>query len=52
MTATNTGTSEKKTAVTSPGGNYTLTYLDPGNYYITVTAPGFATLAERGSRLT
>ena len=51
VTATNTGTSEKRTAVSGAGGNYTLTELDPGDYFITVTAPGFATLQERGIKV-
>ena len=48
VTATNIATNEKRTAVSSPGGDYTLTQLDPGDYLITVTAPGFSTLQQRG----
>jgi len=51
VTATNTGTTEKRTTVSSTSGNYTLTELNPGNYLITVTAPGFATLEERGIKV-
>jgi hypothetical protein len=51
VTATNVETQEKRTAVSSTDGNYTLTEVDPGSYTITVTAPGFATLEERGIKV-
>jgi hypothetical protein len=51
VTATNLGTNEKRTAVSSARGNYTLTELDPGNYLIRVTATGFANLEERGIKV-
>jgi hypothetical protein len=51
VTATNVATGEKRTTVSSPGGNYTLTELDSGNYLITVTASGFTTLQESGIKV-
>ena len=51
VTATNTGTSETRTAVSSAAGVYVLTEVDPGNYMIAVTAPGFSTLEERGIKI-
>jgi hypothetical protein len=51
VTATNLETGEKRTAVSSSDGNYTITELDPGNYMIAVAAPGFATLEENGVKV-
>ena len=39
--ATNTGTSATRSTVTDASGGYTLANMEPGEYEITIKAPGF-----------
>jgi hypothetical protein len=41
VTVTNTGTSVASHTLTSDTGNYTMPYLNPGTYRVSVEAPGF-----------
>lgn len=41
ITVTNTATSEKRTANSSDRGDYVVNLLNPGNYTVSITAPGF-----------
>ena len=43
ITATNTGTSAKRTTVSDRDGNFVLVNVEPGTYQITIQAPGFQT---------
>lgn len=51
VTATNTGTSAARTAVTDAGGQYALTLLPVGDYTVDVTMPGFKTFSRTGIAL-
>ena len=46
VTAVNAATGETRSATTSDGGFYRILELPPGNYKVTVTAPGFKTSAR------
>jgi hypothetical protein len=46
VSATNVATGETRTAATSDAGFYRILELPPGNYKLTVTAPGFKTSAR------
>src|ERR1039457_6208669 len=41
ITVTNTATSEKRTTNSSDRGDYVVNLLNPGNYTVSITAPGF-----------
>ncbi len=41
VTATQQGTSVVRTTTTNGEGNYNVPYLSPGNYKVTIEAPGF-----------
>ena len=41
VNAENTGTALRRSTLTDQSGNYTLPNLEPGQYKVTVTAPGF-----------
>jgi hypothetical protein len=43
VTVKNLGTAEEQTQNTNESGNYTIPYLLPGNYSVSVEAPGFRT---------
>ncbi len=43
----NQETMVKREATTDSGGNYTVQFLPPGNYQITVQSPGFSTTASQ-----
>ncbi len=45
----NTGTEETRTAITGQNGSYRFSLLPPGEYELTVEAPGFAPLVVRRS---
>ena len=49
VTATTTGIA--KTAVSSANGDYTVNYLSPGTYDLSVTANGFTTTQQKGIEL-
>ena len=44
VAAENTGTGEKRTAVTDESGDYVLNAFPPGTYQVTITAHGFGTV--------
>ena len=46
VSSARTGTS--KQAVSAPSGDWNVTYLTPGTYDVTVTAPGFGSSAQKG----
>ncbi|WP_213807557.1 TonB-dependent receptor [Granulicella sp. dw_53] len=46
VTATNTATNAASTQQTSDSGFYSIAALPPGQYILTVTAPGFQTLSQ------
>jgi len=46
VTARNTARGDTRTAVTNAAGEYSFPALQPGDYAITFTAPGFATIVE------
>ena len=48
----NSGTHEERTTATDETGRYTLSQLAPGNYELTVTAPGFKRFVTSGIDLT
>jgi hypothetical protein len=47
----NLDTDAKRTALTAEGGLYTIPFLAPGSYRLTVTAEGFQTMVREGIRL-
>jgi hypothetical protein len=47
VTVTNTGTGANRTAQTDAGGRYRLGELQPGNYQVNVTNPGFTSLTRK-----
>ena len=50
VTAKNQATNEQSSATTTQQGNYTIPFLIPGRYTVTVQAPGFkAATRENGS---
>ncbi|MGH9631533.1 MAG: TonB-dependent receptor, partial [Bryobacteraceae bacterium] len=49
---TNVETGQEISAETNPVGSYTLSNLPPGTYDISISAPGFRTLARRGVLIT
>lgn len=51
VTATSIETGLAKTATTGDGGNYTITFLQPGTYNITVNKIGFAQTTRENIRL-
>ncbi len=46
VTLKNHGTGATQTAVTSPSGTYLFAFVDPGNYTVSASAPGFETAAQ------
>jgi hypothetical protein len=48
VSATNTATKVSTSAITNATGNYTIYYLNPGMYDLTVELTGFATMEQRG----
>jgi len=51
VTVTNTGTGDKRTAVTNDQGYYTVLFLSPGNYQVMVQKAGFKAAVRSGVRL-
>src|SRR5689334_15851725 len=51
VTATNTATNEKSQAVTSADGNYTIPFLVPGKYNVSVEKAGFKTTSRENIEL-
>ena len=51
VTATSLDTGQAKTAVTGNNGNYTITFLPPGTYNVTVEKSGFASVVRENIRL-
>ncbi|MBC7927670.1 MAG: carboxypeptidase regulatory-like domain-containing protein, partial [Bryobacteraceae bacterium] len=49
ITVTSEGTGVARTATTDDTGRYTVTNVDPGNYRILVTAPGFRKFESTGN---
>ena len=47
VTVTNTGTGAKRTLSTDSDGHYTATFLQPGNYEVVITGPGFGTIDQK-----
>ncbi len=47
VTVTNTGTGAKRTLSTDSDGHYTATFLQPGNYEVVITGPGFGTVDQK-----
>ncbi len=47
VTVTNTGTGAKRTLSTDSDGHYTATFLQPGNYEVLITGPGFGTVDQK-----
>ena len=51
VTATSNETGQAKTVVTGDGGNYTITFLPPGTYNVTIAKTGFADTVRENVRL-
>ena len=51
ITALNAETGQKYRTVTSTTGDFTLVQVPPGNYELSVVAPGFKTLSRKGLKL-
>ena len=48
VTVSSSRTGSSKQAVSAPSGDYSITYLTPGTYDVTVTAPGFGSSVQKG----
>ena len=51
VSATNAGTSAKRSTITDKAGDYVLVNMEPGTYEIAIQAPGFQTSAFKGIEL-
>jgi hypothetical protein len=51
VTATSNDTGQAKTATTNDDGNYTITFLPPGTYNVTIEKTGFANTVRENVRL-
>ncbi len=49
VTVTNQGTSRARTVTTTTSGDFTAPLLEPGNYKVEVTLPGFANVTTSAS---
>ena len=47
VTVSSAATGERKSTVTTAAGEYTINYLIPGNYVLTVSANGFTTYQQK-----
>src|SRR5260370_38339969 len=52
LTLLNTATGAQRTVQTNEAGQFVISSVDPGEYSLTVQAPGFKTLQRNGVRLT
>ena len=51
VTATSNETGQSRTATTNDEGNYTITFLPPGTYNVTIAKTGFADTVRENVRL-